>query len=222
MWQMNPGRIDATNNWDIANGVLMDPMSQVIVIDMEDDISANPELRNHPRFIGGGCLIPPMEALIAAADGEAQVFKMMYAEHFETPFVDSFVAALIISLINGRQLLLYYSDELGIMETMIDIFWARYGIKIGSVGEHDCEFDPTCIPIWLQYAYQENNIDARSFLFNYPLNVRINYSMMQKLIVDIMPVGSDDEEKAKEIYRMVQLLKETPNLENPIVNPRVG
>lgn len=219
--QIIAGKIDITNNWDIVYGVLRDPSSPVIVVDMNEDNDPNIP-KDHPRVIGGSCLIPPMEALIAAADGEVDVFRLIYGEHFMSPFIDSYVGAIIIALMTGKQLLISYNDELGIVNELINIFYSRYGIKIGVIGESEGAFDPTCVPIWLQYMYRENTITGNEFLFNYPVNVQINDVMMDKLINELMPVG-DREQKAQEIYRMVQLLKETPMLINPLVgNPEAG
>lgn len=212
------GKIDITNNWDIVYGVLRDPSSPIIIVDMDEDDDPNIP-KNHPRVIGGSCLIPPMEALIAAADGEVEVFRSIYGEHFMSPFIDNYVAAIIIALMAGKQLLISYNDDLGIVNEFINIFYSRYGIKIGILGESDGGFDMSCIPIWLQYMYRENTITGNEFLFNYPMNVQINDAMMGKLINELMPVG----DKVQEIYRMVQLLKETPTLINPLVgNPEAG
>lgn len=216
--QITPTRIDITDNWDIVYGVLRDPSSPVIVVDMNEDNDPNIP-KDHPRVIGGSCLIPPMEALIAAADGEVEVFRAIYGEHFMSPFIDSYVGAIIIALMTGKQILISYNDELGIVNEFINIFYSRYGIKIGVPGESEGMFDPSCIPIWLQYMYRENTITGIEFLFNYPVNVQINDAMMSKLINELMPVGN----KVQEIYRMVQLLKETPTLINPLVgNPEAG
>lgn len=211
--ELTPGRIDITNNCDLVYGVLRDPSSPIIVIDMDEEMDPNIP-RNHPRVIGGGCLLPPMEGLIAAADGEVEVFRTIYAEHFVSPFVDSYVGALIIALMSGKQLLISYNDELGIVNEFINIVFMRYGIKIGVIGESEMSLDMSCVPVWLQYMYRDNIITGMEFLFNYPVNTKINEIMMQKLITEIVPPGKD---QAGEIYRMVQLLKQTPDLINPLV-----
>lgn len=216
---ITPGRIDITNDFELVYGVLRDPNSPIIVIDMDEDNDPNIP-KDHPRVIGGECLIPPMEALIAAADGEKEVFNIIYNDHFTTPFIDNYVGAIIISLMIGKQLLIYYSDDdLGIVNGLINVFYSRYGIKIGIIGESEGMLDSTCIPIWLQYMYRENVITGIEFLFNYPVNVQINDVMMTKLINEIMPPGED---KAKEIYQMVYMLKETPTLINPLVSTEAG
>lgn len=210
------GRIDITDNYEMVYEILRDQGSNVFVVDIDEENDPNIH-RNHPRVIGGSCLIPPMEALIAAADGEADVFRMMYAEHFSTPFIDNYVAALIIHIFgDGGNLLLYYHDELGIVPELIQIFWMRYGIQIGIVGESDCFMDPSCIPIWLQYLYKENKFTGRDFLYNYPVKTPINGAMMNKLILEILPPGNKAEQE-QEIYRMVALLKQCPNLINPLI-----
>lgn len=214
------GSLNATNDDNFVLMILNDPSSNVFVIDVEEE--SDPRIdKNHPRVIGGGCLLPPMEGLIAAADGEHEVFRNIYAEHFQSPFVDNYISTIISSMIlKGVNIIIYYQDELGVMGDFLEIFWFRYGIQIGIVGSspepRPFGYDESCLPIWLQFLYRDNQINAEEYLYNYPIGIDINEVMINKLIKDIVPIGSSYEEMRKSVLEYGELLKQNPNVSNPL------
>lgn len=209
------GMISITGNapWVLE---MLNSGADIKVINMDED--GNPEYKiplNHPAVIGGTCLLPPMEALIAAADGEREVFEMIYAEYFSTPFIESYIAALIIYLCQGHNLIIYYEDGLDITDEIIQMFWMKYGIGISrqdqsTIAQHDF----SCAPIWLKYMYVENVITGEEFLYHYPEGTPIDPMLMERLIMELKPCGKTIEEKSADIYSLMRALKYNPNVMN--------
>ena len=52
-------------------------------------------LMDNPAIIGGTCLLPPIDAKIAEADGNEQLYDSIYSNHLNMPFQKEFIGALI-------------------------------------------------------------------------------------------------------------------------------
>ena len=211
--QVLKGSISITDNINFINEVLYSmPYTKVISLDENNVISLE-----HPNVIGGTCLLPPINALIAEADGDESLFDMYYAEHFTTQFVDAFVGALINYLITGGNLIIYYPELNSIIASkLMDMFWKRYGIGMGIVGQKEHVYDYSCIPIWLGYAYSNKVINARDYLLAIPKNVRIPDHILGQLLLDISPLEDNYVDSVDYIYSLVYKFKEKPDLIIPI------
>lgn len=209
------GSLELTNNFELVSSLLADPQSNVMIIKMDED-----DMRldiNHPKVIGGTCLLPPMQAMIAAADGDKMTYQSIYADHFNDPFVDNYISALIIFLSKGGHLIIHYEDQIGIVPDLLRFFWMRYGINIGVIGESPFSLDPTCSPIWLQYLYRENRINGEDFLYNYPLNTVIPEAVADKLLMELSPYGETAEDRLKALYDLSAKLKINVNTVDPLI-----
>ena len=185
------------------------------IINLDEDGT----LMENPAFIGGTCLLPPIDAKIAEADGNEQLYDSIYSQHLNMPFQKEFIAALIAYLYRGGNLLLYL-PELGYDNTtnkLIFHMYALYGIHIGIIGNPNpaianCYYDNSCIPIWLNMIYAANVITPYEYLFKYPLDAQlpVNGPIMNKLICDIMPFADTLQDKINYILRLHQLIHKNP------------
>lgn len=213
MQQVLKGSISITDNLNFINEVLYSmPYTRVISLDENNTINTE-----HPNVIGGTCLLPPINALIAEADGDEGLFDMYYAEHFTTSFVDMFMGAIINYLISGGDLVIYYPELNSIIASkLMDMIWKRYGIGIGIVGQKEHFYDYSCLPIWLGYAYTNKVINARDYLKVMPTNVIIPDLIMNQIIFEISPLEDDYNDSVNYIYSLVHKFKEKPGLIIPI------
>lgn len=211
MQRVLKGDISITDNINLVRDLIFSNAPNVKIITLEEE-GILP--LNHPNVIKGTCLLPPMEALIAEADGDERLFDTIYSDYFNTPFMFEFMSALMASLYNGNNIVLYYYELNGnnIIPKLRQHVFQRYGIYIGVLGTQDiCRYDLKCLPIWLSHMFLINGLSARDFLINYPPNLNIPQNIMDKIIMEIKPYGNLTE-KEKYIYTLVIKLKEHPNL----------
>ena len=57
-------------------------LSNTKIINLDEDGT----LMENPAFIGGTCLLPPIDAKIAEADGNEQLYDSIYSQHLNMPF----------------------------------------------------------------------------------------------------------------------------------------
>lgn len=205
------GDISITDNVNLVRDIIFSNTPNIKIITLEED-GILP--LNHPNVIKGTCILPPVEALIAEADGDENLFDTIYSDYFNTPFMFEFISALMISLYNGNNIVFYYYELDGnnVIPKLRQHMFQRYGIYIGVLGTRDiCKYDNRCLPIWLSHTFMINGITAREFLINYPPNLNIPQNIMDKIIIDMNPYGNL-QEKEKYIYSLVIKLKEHPNL----------
>lgn len=197
-----------------------DGMAKIISLDEENTL--NP---NDPNVIVGVCLLPPIESLIAEADGDEDLYDIYYINHLNSPYLQEFIGALIAALYRGKNLLIYAPQ----MKENISIrklrqhMWSMYGIGIGIcglTGTENCIYDAKCIPIWLNMLYSANVIDPLEFLLNYPNNAQFNNIVMDKLIFNLKPVGNCYKDRIDFILDFQQKLKENPRTKQAIFDLR--
>lgn len=212
MIQILKGDISFTDNINLVRDIIFSNTPNVKVITLEEE-GILP--LNHPNVVKGTCMLPPVEALIAEADGDEKMFDTIYSDYLSTPFMIEFVSALMLSLYSGNSLILYYYELDGnnIVPKIRQHIFQRYGIYIGILGSNDiCKYDNRCLPIWLSSIYMINGISVRDFLLYYPINVTISQNIMNKILMEMRPYGNSLEEKEKYIYSLVAKFKQHPNL----------
>lgn len=215
MNQILKGNISITNNIGVIREMLFSNVENVKFLCLDDEGQLP---LNHPNVLGASCLLPPMEALIAEADGDEKLFDSIYFEHFNEPFIFQFTTALIISLYNGMNLVLYYPElDTNIVPKLRQHFFQRYGIWIGIMGTPDCcKYDMSCTPMWLDFIYLQNAMTPMEFLLQYPTKAKIQQNIMDKLLLDLQPYGNSLKEKCDYILSLWNKLKQKPNIKSAI------
>lgn len=208
---MLTGTIFITDNEEIIRAV---PLNQVKIISLDED-----GILEGSNFIGGTCLLPPMEAKIAEADGNEQLYDSYYSNHLLLPFQQQFITALIAFLYRGGNLILYL-PEIGYCNTtrkLVEHLFRLYGIHPGIIGEQNpqeanCFYDVRCIPIWLNLMICANVISAKEYLLKLPVDAIINNQKVFIALIDqLQPYGQTINEKITTILRYHKLLHRNPN-----------
>ena len=208
---MLTGTIFITDNEEIIRAV---PLNQVKIISLDED-----GILEGSNFIGGTCLLPPMEAKIAEADGNEQLYDSYYSNHLLLPFQQQFITALIAFLYRGGNLILYL-PEFGYCNTtrkLVEHLFRLYGIHPGIIGEQNpqeanCFYDVRCIPIWLNLMICANVISAKEYLLKLPVDATINNQKVFIALIDqLQPYGQTINEKITTILRYHKLLHRNPN-----------
>ena len=188
------GFIYITDNLDAVYNFPVGPTGKIINLD-EDGI-----LPENENVIGGTCLLPPMAAKIAEADGNEALYDEIYKAHLLEIYQLQFISALLAYLYKGGNLLLFL-PELGYTNTMdklIQFMQLLYGIHIGKIGSNNPNdsivfYDLGYSPMWLNLLYNDACIiNAYEFLYLFPEDANINNNprVMERLINDIRPVES--------------------------------
>lgn len=202
------GNMSITNNLDFIRELINSNTPNIRIVSLDEDNILPTE---HPLVLGGTCLLPPIDALIAEADGDEPLFDSYYSNHFNDPFVSQFVGALITFLHNGGNIIFFCPElDTNIGQKFIQHFWVRYGIGIGIVGSNQCVpmTDNSCIPIWLQFIYMTGSIHPFELLYFYPEDAMIPDDMMDRLLVEISPVGESYVDKVRFILDLRSKLKQ--------------
>ena len=209
------GTIFITDNLDYLYNTPLNGTVKIVSLD-EDNI-LNIESNN---IIGGTCLLPPMEAKIAEADGNELLYDNAYSNHLLMPFQQQFISALISFLYKGGNLILFL-PELGYtntMEKLIEHLFKIYGLHPGIIGHQNpqianCYYDAKCIPIWLNLIFMSNVISVYEYLYMYPEDANIfNNSVINMLIQEIQPFGDTMNDRVNYITRLHRLIHKNPKV----------
>lgn len=212
------GTIYVTDDLNFVRNV---PDKSVKIISLDEDGALSP---NDPNVVVGTCLLPPIEALIAEADGDEDLYDAHYLAHLNSPFVQEFIGALISALYRNTSLLLYapmMKENISIRKLRQHLF-SLYGIMIGVVGQQPCQYDPRCIPIWLTMIYSANVIYPEEFLLNYPEDAAFNNVIVDKLLIDLRPIGDSYNDRLKTIKEFQLRLKEKPKTQMAVFDLRTA
>lgn len=210
------GTIDVTCDINLVQSI---PDSSVRIISLDEENRISP---NDPNVILGTCLLPPMEALIAEVDGDEDLYDIYYINHLNSPYVQEFIGALIAALYKGISLLLFapmMNENISIRKLRQHL-WSLYGIMIGVAGGEPCIYDPKCIPIWLTMIYSANVIYPEEFLLYYPEDAIISKTIIDKLMMEIKPVGISYDDRLSVIKRYHHNIKKNPNTQSAIIDLR--
>ena len=181
-------------------------------------------LNRDPSILVGTCLLPPVDAMIAEADGNEQLYDTIYSNHLLEPYQQQFISALLAYLYIGGNLLLFL-PELGTCtkEKLVYHLYAKYGIHPGIIGSQDpykanWVIDLKCIPLWLNMIYTVHAISAYDFLKAYPADAQINNPVvLRELVMELHPYEETYNEKVDNILRLHKLIHNNPK--GSVINP---
>lgn len=208
------GTIFITDKLDYIYNTPLNGYTKIINLD-EDDV-----LMESKDIIGGTCLLPPIEAKIAEADGNELLYDSVYSNHLLLPFQQQFISALLAFLYKGGNLILFL-PELGYTNTtekLIEHLFKIYGVHPGLIGNPNpqianCYYDDKCIPIWLNLIFMANVISPYEYLYLYPEDAVIsNNEVMNLLIAQLEPYGNTLNERRNYITRYHKLIHRNPKL----------
>lgn len=213
------GLIYITDDVNVVYQFPIGPMNKIINLD-EDDV-----LPENNSIVGGTCLLPPIDAKIAEADGDEILYNSRYIDHLQAPYQQQFIAALLSFLFKGGNLLLFL-PELGYTNTrdkFIAFMYMLYGIHIGIMNNPDpnmatCYYDSTAIPIWLNLIYCSGVISAKDYLLLMPEDASVvnNDRVIDMLMMELKPYGETIKSKLDSIVRMHKAVHKNPNTVTPI------
>lgn len=211
------GNIELSEDYEYVEPILVAypyPNVGFKIVDVEMEPSLPLE---HPNVLGGGILLPPIDALIAEQDGDEAKYNTIYYRYLtEDSSVTQFMQAIISALILGIDILLYSPnpDKLATNKKLIEMMIYIYGIDIGLPLCKRASYtsDPNKIKVWLNMAYDCAAISPREYLFLYP-GYPDNPPMIQKLIYDLCLIEKDP---VATINLLSVQLKEKPNLILPV------
>lgn len=210
------GTVYITDNLNIVMNV---PDNSVRVIALDEGEFLNP---NDPNVIVGSCLLPPPEALIAEVDGDEDLYNLHYMTHFNNPYNQQFIAALIGALYQGTSLLLFtpkIKDNFTIVK-LREMFWGFFGIKIGIAGVDECVYDQKCIPIWLNMIFLSDIISPNEYLIMYPSDAKLDDNCVYKVITILHLYGSCQKDRYNAVERFRKRLKSNNNTKQAIFDIR--
>lgn len=208
------GTMYITDNPEIIYSIPLNSNTKIVSMD-EDGI-----LMDNSAILVGTCLLPPVQAKIAEADGNEQLYDTIYINHLLEPYQYQFISALLSYLYKGGNIVLFL-PELGYTNTLdkfISFMYDRYGIHIGFINSPDptkanwyC--DDRCIPMWVNMIYSVRVISSYEYLLIYPIDAPIaNQKIMEDLLADISPYAKTLNEKMEYIDRLRQLIHKNPKI----------
>lgn len=205
------GTIYVTDDEDI---VYKAPINNTRIVSLDED----GVLMKDDSILVGTCLLPPIEAKIAEADGNEALYDMTYSNHLLEPYQREFISALLSFLYKGGNLILFL-PELGTnnREKLVQHMYTLYGIHIGLIGHMNpsvanCYYDERCLPMWINMIYSVNVFTPYEYLELYPLDCKISDISMQKLLMEINPYGSSIKDKIDYILSLQKQLHKNPNV----------
>ena len=210
------GDISITDNFEFIRDIITSPPNNNIKIISLEEVSSID--LNLPNVIGGSFLLPPIDAMMAAANGDEEMFTQLYVDHLNTPAVTEFLSLIITVLYRGTNLILFYpDDDLHLKGKILEILWKMYGIAVGEVGQYQCQYDVSCTPIWLNLIFMTGALDPMELLYLYPEEALLEDRLIYNLITVIKPVGDSYQERAQFILDLRHKLKENRNLVVPFI-----
>lgn len=213
------GTIYITDDVNVVYQFPIGPMNKIINLD-EDDV-----LPENNNIIGGTCLLPPINAKIAEADGDEHTYDMCYMNHLQEPYQYMFIAALLSFLYKGGNLLLFL-PELGYTNTrdkFVQFMYVLYGVHIGVINNPNpmvgnCYYDNTAIPIWLNLIYCSRVISGKEYLIMMPEDADVlnNDRVIDMLMMELKPYGESIQDKLMSLRDMHKALHKNINVITPI------
>jgi len=195
------------------------PLDGTKIINLDEDERT---LMDNEAVLGGMCLLPPVEALIAESDGNEPLYDCIYSDHLRAPFQMQFIGAIISFLFKGGKLLLYLPSGYGSSNStgykLVDLIYRCYGVHIGMIEEQNpslanCYYDDSCIPIWLNLIYSAHVISPMDYLYLYPIDAVINNQpVINQLIAELRPYGTTYQEQIDYIMHLHKAVHRNPNV----------
>lgn len=209
---MLKGNIHITSNLHILNTI---PIQSTRIVSLDDDGL----LDNSPYVIIGTCLLPPPQAKIAEADGNEQLYDMIYSNYLWEPHNQEFITALIAYLYKGGNLVIYLPNEDD--NTRVKFLfhlYNLYGIRIGDLDSNDpnlipCFYNDGYRPLWIDMIYNAGIISAYEFLYYFPENIPLSIDRIMNGIIDeIKPYGNNMAEMIEYIQQYHIKIHKNPKL----------
>ena len=211
---MLKGTIYLTDDIEVVYQTPTDGTVKIINMDEEKQL---PE--NNPNIIPGTCLLPPIDAKIAEADGNEQIYDAIYSEHLFAPFQQQYISAILAFLYRGGNLLIFLPEAFtNTKDKFIQHMLIRYGIKVGVIGaenpqDYNFFYDLHYIPCWLNMMYKYNLMTPEQYLAQYPTDARLDMDpgIMNKLLDDIKPYADTLQNQINLIIDYHKKLHINPN-----------
>ena len=207
------GTIYITDSEDIIYSVPLNSNTKILSMD-EDGV-----LMKNDAILVGTCLLPPIEAKIAEADGNEQMYDVIYTNHLLEPYQQQFIAAIISYLFKGGNFLIFLPElDTSTKEKFIQHMYINYGIHIGLIGNPNpqianCYYDERCLPMWLNLIYSVHVISAYEYLYMYPIDGVINNQEILSMLIDeINPYEKSINDKINYILKLHKLLHKNPKV----------
>jgi len=212
------GSIFITSNLEIVNESPLDGITKIVSLD--EDGSFNHEM--NPNAIGGHCLLPPMEAKIAEADGDEVTYDRIYSRYLFQNYQQRFMAVLVAYMARGGRIIIYLpEDGTNTKKKLCQFILMDYGIKIGDIDyppEDNCAFNIAFTPCWLNIMYKSDLISWHDYLLNMPAEARLDVDpvILPKLSDEMSPFASNRAEQYRYIIDFHRKLHQNPNLKQAI------
>ena len=212
---MISGRIDITDDIQIIQNIIFGTPEDkgVLIVNLDEDIRME-----HPSVVGGGCLLPPPEALEAEINGDGALYDQIYTKWMFSSYVYQYMTVLITALYKGRNIIIYAPDlrnrESVTVSKLMMQFYENFGLKIGILNTNDqFQYNPAFIPIWCCMMLLIGSITPLEFLILYPVNTAINrFDVIQILFNELKPVEPTYEANLAWLYKRIAITKEKPNV----------
>lgn len=228
---MLKGAIYITDSLDIVYNIPSNSNIKIVSLD-EDDIL---DRKANPGIILGTCLLPPMDAMIAEADGNEQLYDTVYSAHLLDIYQQQFIAALLAYLYKGGNLIMFL-PELGqnTRNKLIFHLYSAYGICPGIIEpdpnrnvpyiiKSNWGIDLKCVPIWMNMIYSVHAISAYEFLAMYPIDAQINNKfVISELIKELKPYADTYNEKVNNIINLHKLIHKAAAEGKKVISPIMG
>lgn len=210
------GMIDITDDKNFVMNTIAQNLPQVTIINLDEDIKFE-----SPAVLGGQCLLPPPEAIMAELDGDEPTYDLIYNRHLEQTFQVQYITAMISALHMGRSILLYYPSldvsESKTIEKLINIFWTKLGISFGIIGRGPCLYNDKFAPLWMSMMYDAYMIDCWDFMTYFPVGVPVADPIMERLIVETRICDDTILLKKQHIIDLISTLKQKKVIQ-PIIS----
>lgn len=216
-----PGKIFITSRDDIVYNSLL---NETVIVSMDED---NLLMEGAVKLVGT-CLLPPVQAKIAEADGNELMYDTIYNNHLLEPYQQEFISVLLALLYKGKNILLFL-PEIGYTNTrdkFVAIMFQRYGIHIGILESENpaditCYYDERCTPIWCNMIYSTRVIGGLEYLYLYPVDAPLtNKGVLNDLLMEFNPYGKTIQEKINYLSRLHKKIHINPKVKPVIRNLR--
>lgn len=180
----------------------------LVIIDLDEE-PRKPRSFGGRRVIKGTCLIPPVDALIAEADGNEAVFNAIYYKHFTSPEVQLFLGAIVTFLFKGGNMAIYYpTDNEVLVYKLIEMMDYTIGVRpsfrtfnISGI------FNPDFAPTWIEMIFDTDSVDPYLLLTVYPCDKPISGLLLDKFIYVLRIPGRTYQDKVDTVFRLRERLK---------------
>lgn len=197
----------------------------IIVINLDEDDEYN--LNNLKYVMGGTCLLPPMDAMIAEANGDANDYDIIYHNHLYEPFQLEYFSALLAYIYTKGDIIFYYpQDDIECTNTFIKFLehiYTAYGIHIGYFYPKNRSelffIDVRRYGFILDQLFMVGVINVYCYLFEKDINDIIPRQVIDKVVHDFNPYEDTYADAVEHIRNYRLLIHKKSNQNKLIVDP---